>query len=164
MPHAPRKQGRALRIFAVFAVAFVLLLTVLDLPTTSYDIDRDLSSSASLEYFAARGIQFGTQLVQNVGPLGWIQYSAVYAGFLHPQKIVLGLLRAAALCVLLLWACTRFRGRVARIAWLLSIVALIPLYPIGAADLLAGVPRVVQARASDRLGVHRAGRHVRARA
>jgi hypothetical protein len=96
-----------------------------------YDLDHDLSSSAAFEYFAAHGVQFGTQLIQNVGPLGWVQYSAVYAGYLHELKLVLGLLRAAALCGLVLWACTRFQGRIARMGWLLAFVALIPMHEAG---------------------------------
>ena len=121
----------ALRAVGATAIACLLLLTVLDVPTRPYDLDHDLSSSAAFEYFAARGVQFGTELIQNVGPLGWAQYSSVYAGFLPEAKLVLALLRALALCGLALWACTRFRSPLARGLWLLAFVALIPLYPIG---------------------------------
>src|SRR5262249_33107066 len=56
---------RWLRSAGLAALAILVLLTVIDLPTVPYDIDHDLSSSASLEYFAVRGVQFGTQLIQN---------------------------------------------------------------------------------------------------
>jgi hypothetical protein len=130
----PRPLRDALRYGGLAAVAILLLLTVIDLPTVPYDIDHDLASSASLEYFATRGIQFGTQLIQNVGPLGWIHYSGVYAGFLQDQKVAFGLLRAIALTALLLWAATRFGTRIASALWLLSLVAFVPLYPVGEAS------------------------------
>jgi len=130
----PRRLRDALRFGGLATVAVLLLLTVLDLPTVPYDIDHDLSSSASLEYFAIRGIQFGTQLIQNVGPLGWIHYSGVYAGFLQDQKVAFGLLRAIALTALLLWAGTRFGSRIASALWLLTLVAFVPMYPVGEAS------------------------------
>jgi len=121
---------------AIVAVGLVLSLTLLEFPLVPYDIDHDLSSSASYEYFAARGFQFGTQIVQNVGPLGWIHYGAVYAGFLHDEKLVLKALTRLLFVALLLWSCTRFRSRVTQVAWLLAFVALLPIGDASDPDFL----------------------------
>ena len=119
-------RSRWLGAIALAACAPFLLLTLLDFPRVAFDIDHDLSSSAAIEYFASRGVQFGTDLVQNVGPLGWAYQTSVYAGYLHPQKLLLGGLVRAACVVLVLWACTRFEARWARAAWLLAVVGLVP--------------------------------------
>jgi hypothetical protein len=117
----------ALKGAAIASAALVLVLTVLEFPSVPFDIDHDLSSSASLEYFATRHVQFGTDLVQNVGPLGWLHYGYAYAGYLNAERLVLKSLARVALAMLVLWACTRFRSWAARIVWLLAFVAMIPI-------------------------------------
>ena len=119
--------GRALRTSGFVAVALLLVLTLLEFPSVPYDVDHDLSSSASLEYFATHGVQFGTDLVQNVGPLGWVHYGYAYAGYLHAEKLVLKSLTRVVLAMLVLWACTRLRSWAARAVWLLAFVVLIPI-------------------------------------
>jgi hypothetical protein len=105
----------------------VLVLTLLEFPTVAYDVDHDLSSSASFEYFAAHHFQFGEDVLQNVGPLGWVHYSAVYAGYLHDQRLVLKAVMRLALAALALWACTRLPTRAARAGWLLAFALLLPI-------------------------------------
>lgn len=105
--------------------AFVLLLTLLEFPRVVYDIDHDLSSSASTDYFALHGTQFGVDLVQNVGPLGWAHQTHIYSGMLHAQKLVLHSALRVALCVLVFVALRWFRSGIAQAAWLA-----LPLVPI----------------------------------
>jgi hypothetical protein len=126
---SPRGVRRARLPLAVglAATAVLLALTLLDFPTVAYDVDHDLSSSASLEYFAAHYLQFGVQVIQNAGPLGWVHYSGVYAGFLHAEKLVLKSLLRLALVALVLWACARFPSRAARVAWLLAFLVILPI-------------------------------------
>ena len=95
-----------LRTAAGVALALVLALTLLEFPVVAYDVDHDLSSSASFELFAARRLQFGTDVLQNVGPLGWVHYGAVYAGPLHEQRLVAKNALRLALAALALWVCT----------------------------------------------------------
>jgi len=124
---SPQLLGRALRISGCVAAALLLVLTLLEFPSVPYDVYHDLSSSASLEYFATHGVQFGTELVQNVGPLGWVHYGYGYAGYLHAEKLVLKSLARVVLAVLVLWSCTRLRSRAARVVWLLAFVVLLPI-------------------------------------
>lgn len=119
--------GRAIRTSILVVVALLLVLTLLEFPSVPYDIDHDLSSSASLDYFATQRIQFGTDLVQNVGPLGWVHYGYAYAGFAHAPELALKSLIRVALAMLVLWACTRFRNWPVRAVWLLAFVVLLPI-------------------------------------
>jgi len=123
----PQRVGRFLRSVGFVVATLMLVLTLLEFPSAPYDVDHDLSSSASLEYFAKHDVQFGTELVQNVGPLGWVHYGYVYAGYLHAEKLVLKSLVRMALVILVLWACTRFRSWAARVVWLFAFVALLPI-------------------------------------
>ena len=128
----PLLSWRTLRSAGVGLAAFGLLATVLEFPRAVYGIGHDESSVASLDYFAARGMQFGADVIQNAGPLGWAHQVHVYSGLLHAQKLVLhGVLRAA-LVVLLLLATRWLRSRVAQAAWLALPIASIAF---GAATL-----------------------------
>ncbi|HEX2485988.1 MAG TPA: hypothetical protein VHQ66_11840 [Myxococcota bacterium] len=118
------------------ALGLALALTLLEFPAVPYDVDHDLSSSASFELFAARRLQFGTDVLQNVGPLGWVHYGAVYAGPLHAQRLVAKNALRLALAALALWVCTRLPTRSARAGWLLAFFALVPLGAPGELDPL----------------------------
>src|SRR5436190_2109105 len=67
----------------------LLALSLLEFPTTAFDLNHDRSSHASFDYFAAHHFQFGQQIYQNVGPYGYVHYAATYSGYLRVQKILL---------------------------------------------------------------------------
>jgi len=54
---------------------------------------HDPGSHAVGEYWTVHGLHYGVDIVQNIGPLGFINYPATYTGFLSYEKLaVVGLL------------------------------------------------------------------------
>lgn len=102
--HAAGSWPSALRRGGV-ALAFVaLLLGATALPRHPYSAtSHDLSSHATFEFYAAQGFQFGIQVVQNVGPYGYVHYSSTFADMLTERKVALHLAFRAAL--VLMWLC-----------------------------------------------------------
>ncbi|MBF0175380.1 MAG: hypothetical protein HQL63_00815 [Magnetococcales bacterium] len=55
-----------------------------DIPTAQHD----LGSQLSYEFYLKKGYQFGVQVIQNIGPLGLLNYPNIYTGLYEYQKII----------------------------------------------------------------------------
>src|SRR5687768_10104549 len=83
-------SGRAARELMPRALLFVLLLvTLVQVPREAYDVGHDSSSHATFEYYAAHGFQFGRDVYQNTGPLGYAHYAYTHVGLLPGRKLAL---------------------------------------------------------------------------
>jgi len=61
---------------------FFLFLLILKLPNQIIDINsHDLGSQVIYEYWLINHVQFGKDIIQNIGPLGFLFYPSIYSGF-----------------------------------------------------------------------------------
>jgi hypothetical protein len=109
----------------LFVALFFLFTKV---PLGTVDEKHDPGSILSYEYFAERKFQFGTQVIQNIGPYGHLGFPQFYAGIRADQKLCFSAVYAALLSVLVLLGLRYFEGKWERIAWLLAI-AFAPTLP-----------------------------------
>lgn len=103
----------------LFAVFFLRLLV---LPATVVDDTHDLSSHATFEYYFEHGFQWGVDVIQNVGPLGFLHYADSYAGIVR-GRLVFEFLWAAVLAAMILSARRLFGNAGYRAVWLLAVFA-----------------------------------------
>ena len=95
----------------------LLALHLLQFPNESFNTTHDSSSSASFEYYAAKKVQFGTEIYQNVGPYGYVLYSNEYNGYLHWKKVLLRGLSQLTLVILVCWMMLSLKSNIARFFW-----------------------------------------------
>ena len=109
----------------------LLALHLLQFPNESFNTTHDSSSSASFEYYAAKKVQFGTELYQNVGPFGYAHYSGEYAGYLHWEKILLKNLSRLTLLILICWMLRSLNNLFAQFSLIITLFApyIISNYP-----------------------------------
>lgn len=88
--------GSALIISLLFLAVFQLPTSV---PTAN---DHDRGSQAAYEYWTVHGFAYGKDIIQNVGPLGFVNYPAIYTGFLDEPKLLINFLLTASF-ILMLW-------------------------------------------------------------
>lgn len=102
----------------LLALALVVLtLQLLQFPIGSYNTVHDSSSCATFEYYAAKKIQFGTEMYQNIGPLGYIHYSFEYIGYLHWQKVILSISCRILLVLLIVWMLSCIKTKTIKVCW-----------------------------------------------
>ena len=109
----------------LFAVFFLIFTQV---PLGTVDEKHDPGAILSYEYFAEHQFQFGTQVIQNIGPYGYFGFPQFYAGIRADQKLCFSALYAALLSVLVLASLRYFKGKGAQIVWLVTI-AFSPVLP-----------------------------------
>ena len=119
-PGAPAWRPLARRYLPRGLLFLFVFLSVWPVPRVAYTINHDHSSHATFEFYAAHGFQFGRDVVQNIGPLGYAHYGQTYAGWVQGRKMVLQAFLKLVLAGLVLWAAaSMLGGRTARAAWLL---------------------------------------------
>jgi hypothetical protein len=123
------RRSRALGSVALF-FGFLFVFTIVPLGTV--DEKHDPGSILAFEYFAAHKFQFGTQVIQNIGPYGYFGFPQFYAGILPNQKLCFSVLFASVLSLLLLLGLRQFEGCKARAIWLVA-VAFAPLPAVSGA-------------------------------
>ena len=104
----------------IYAVLFcILFFSTFQFPYQTVAQEHDSASQASLEYWTLHKFQYGTEIVQNVGPLGFIDYPALFTGFLDKEKLVLNILVTALFCVLIILISKRIASKTTRwIFWI----------------------------------------------
>jgi hypothetical protein len=91
---------------------FILFFSIYQLPSHWPAIDQhDSGGQAAIEYWTLHHYQYGKDIVQNVGPLGFINYPKLYTGFLDGWKFALNLFLTVLFVILLLWAVRRIPSR-----------------------------------------------------
>ena len=76
----------------------------------------------SYELDAKHGYQFGVQVIQNVGPYGYLQFPDLYSGLLATQKVIFIIAFAAIFSAMVLLASRYFATPLALALWLLPVV------------------------------------------
>ena len=58
-------------------------------PYSVPDDSHDLGSQACIDYWVEKKVQFGVDLIQNVGPLGGLSYPTLFSGYDAKEKMLL---------------------------------------------------------------------------
>jgi hypothetical protein len=87
------------------------------------DTTHDFGSQAAIEYWLRAGLPFGTHIIQNVGPYGFVSYPAIFTGLMDGEKLGINV-ALTALFVILLWSTAEGRS----IAFRCVLVALVALF------------------------------------
>ena len=82
---------------------------------------HDLGSDMSFEFYAHAKYQFGLDVVQNVGPYGYLQNPYSYSGILPTQKLLFGVLFGLTVAWLALAARRYFTTMTAKAVWFLTL-------------------------------------------
>lgn len=88
-------------ILSVFGFLVVFLL-VFQLPDHAADNSHDYGSQAAIEYWVKSKLAFGTDVIQNVGPYGFVMYPSIYTGFLDGQKLIINVALTSLFAYLIL--------------------------------------------------------------
>ena len=56
----------------------LLFLAIFQLPEFSTFNSHDAGSQAAIEYWTLHGFSYGKDIIQNVGPLGFINYTRIF--------------------------------------------------------------------------------------
>jgi len=79
---------KRIRLALIGLAGLVCLLSVLVLPSVVPTHSHDLEGQAALEYWVKSGFRFGVDIIQNVGPYGYVQYPSIYSGFIAWEKLI----------------------------------------------------------------------------
>lgn len=80
-----------INIVIVMALLFLAIFALPDpnhVPTLN---SHDVSAQAGIEFFTLHGFSYGKDVIQNVGPLGFLNYPQTYSGLLTTPKLILNL-------------------------------------------------------------------------
>jgi len=80
----------------------LLFLAILQLPASVSSNAHDAGSQAAYEYWTLHGYAYGRDIIQNVGPLGFVSFPTIYTGFLDEIKLLINIVLTGTL-ILLLW-------------------------------------------------------------
>ncbi len=87
------------------AIMTLLFLAIFQIPEFFPTFDsHDLGSQAAIDYWTLHGFLFGKDIIQNVGPTGFLNYPVTYAGFFDQTKLILNILLTAYFIFLLVTA------------------------------------------------------------
>ena len=80
----------------------LLFLAILQLPVIVASNVHDEGSQAALEYWTLHGFAYGRDIIQNIGPLGFLSYPSIYTGFLDELKLLINMFLTGSM-IFLLW-------------------------------------------------------------
>lgn len=107
----------------------LLFLNFVRLPKIAVDMTHDLGSHMTFEYYAYNKAQWGVDVIQNVGPYGYLNYPYDYSGILPTPKLLFGIFFGLTLAWYALDARRYFYSTAGKIIWFLSMfLALVTRY------------------------------------
>ncbi len=107
----------------------LLALNFVRLPKIAVNNTHDPGSHMAFEFYAKHKYQFGVDVVQNVGPYGYLSYPYDYSGILPMQKLLFGILFGLTLAWFALEARRYFFSTTGKVIWFLAIfLVLVPHY------------------------------------
>jgi len=98
-----------------------LALNFIRLPKVAVTWEHDPGSHMSFEFYAREQAQFGLDVIQNVGPYGYLQYPHDYSGILPTQKLLFGIGFGLAVAWFALEARKYYGSAAARGVWFLAL-------------------------------------------
>jgi len=126
-PDSGGPQGGLPGSFQKFRVPLLVLLYALlalnfiRLPKVPVAMTHDLGSDMSFEFYAKAKYQFGRDVIQNVGPYGYLQNPHSYSGILPTQKLLFGVLFGMTVAWFALGARRYFATTTAKAVWFLTL-------------------------------------------
>ncbi|MDO8412886.1 MAG: hypothetical protein Q7S51_03735 [Gallionellaceae bacterium] len=96
----------------------LLFLAIFQLPVIVTSNGHDAGSQAAYEYWTLHGFVYGKDIIQNVGPLGFLSYPGIYTGFLDDLKLWINMFLTGSF-VFLLWSCSKMLPVIIRITFLI---------------------------------------------
>jgi hypothetical protein len=110
-------RPKGLLLGVLFLVLFFVTARLPNIAASSGS--HDLGSQMSYEFYAKNNYQFGIDVVQNVGPYGYLHFPRVYSGLLPWRKAIFILAFSVMFSAMVLLASRYFDGAVAVGTWLL---------------------------------------------
>jgi hypothetical protein len=117
----PAKWPARWRVPGLILLYLLLAFNFMRLPKTAADQKHDLGSQMSFEFYARAKYQFGLDVIQNVGPYGYLQYPNAYSGILPTQKLVFGIMFGLVVAWFALEARRYFATRAGQVTWFLGL-------------------------------------------
>ncbi len=105
------------RVPGLILLYLLLALNFIRLPKIAVNLTHDPGSHMSFEFYARAKYQFGLDVIQNVGPYGYLQYPYDYSGILPVQKLLFGIFFGMGAAWLALGARRYFFSLTAKITW-----------------------------------------------
>jgi hypothetical protein len=96
----------------------LLFLAIFQPPVYVSSNSHDAGSQAAQEYWTLHKFSYGTDIIQNVGPLGFLSYPAIFTGFLDVPKLLINIFLTICL-IFLLWKCSKILPVATRIVFLI---------------------------------------------
>lgn len=106
---------KALRTIILFLALFPL--TVSPFLYTVED-NHWLGSEAAYDYWTANHFQWGKEIIQNIGPLGFIHFPLSFTGYLDYENALANFALSAVLVILVIYISSLFPSKIARIIFL----------------------------------------------
>jgi hypothetical protein len=127
-PNTPIEDGLSRYRVPGLVVLFVLLaLRHICLPNSSVNMSHDLGSHMSFEFYARAKYLFGVDVIQNVGPYGYLSYPFDYSGILPTQKLLFGVIFGLILAWSAVAARTFFHSMIGKTVWFAALfLAMVP--------------------------------------
>jgi hypothetical protein len=110
-------------LYVLLAIAFVRV------PVAAADFGHDAGSHLSFEFYAQQHYQFGVDVIQNVGPYGYLQYPRDYSGLLPLRKLAFQVAFGLLCAGLTIRARRYFASAVAKVLFIGAIVFAPPSLP-----------------------------------
>lgn len=107
-------------VISVFLVVFASFGSMVA-PVYTLDQGHDLGSQASFDYFAEEDFQYGKEVINNIGPYGYLHYSAMYSGIYYYKKLIPNLFLAAIAAILVSVVSWRIRGFLPKVLFLIAV-------------------------------------------
>jgi hypothetical protein len=102
------------------ALLALVFLRGLALPNAALAPNHDSGSAAAKEYFLLHHVQYGTELIENTGPLGFLQFPETYFSLLYKLKLSFSVFINLLYAALVWYMCRWFRNRYAALLWLIA--------------------------------------------
>lgn len=99
----------------------LLALNFIRLPKVAAEWTHDTGSQMSFEFYAHARYQFGVDVIQNVGPYGYLQYPRTYSGILPVPKLAFGILFGLVLAWAVMDARKYFPTAGTKVLWFLAV-------------------------------------------
>ncbi len=117
------------RVPGLVLLYLLLTLNFVRLPKIAVNFTHDPGSHMAFEFYAHAKYHFGVDVIQNVGPYGYLNYPYDYSGILPVQKLVFGILFGLVMAWYVLDARRYFYSTAGKVIWILAIfLTLVPRF------------------------------------
>ena len=105
----------ALRMIVLFLALFPLAVS----PTLYTVVDNHwLGSEAAYDYWIVNNFQWGKEIIQNIGPLGFIHFPLSFTGYLDYENALTNFALSGILVILVIYISSLFPSKIAGIIFL----------------------------------------------